>query len=331
MEDQNINVFISSKMRDTNSKPCEFVANFPSGLIQCGETEGININIVSFDILNSFYNVNENNNVLKFAILVESDTDFSSFIEELVIPTGNHSASQLADMITKFSIYIRCDYIKNRNIFKFTKEQNAGQFEIAIIFGNMGEIFGVNQNDIVGVGGSYSEDLLLFLHPELAGTYNIFHEDNSISVMSFESIKQANIMYFNKVIIRVNGVDFERASLENITNDRSSTVFYRSNILLWLSRNDHMPFQMISYNNQDGGNSYCYNVFNKTINSLSFSIENEHGELIEDALDWSMALQFTIYNKKDDLMTKELSIQTSYLREIFVFLNIFYGLLFGRK
>ena len=302
MEDQNINVFISSKMRDTNSKPCKFTANFPSGLIQCNENQGININIVSFDILNSFYNINENNNVIKFYISETTDGILNEYEETLVLETGNYPASRLADMINNFSHVVECEYSKIRNKFTFQQKSDVIA-DVEIDFGNVGEVFGLNQNDVVSIH-----------HGEF-----------------FESPNPANLMYFNKVIIRVSGIDFELASLENISNDKSSNVFYRSNILLWLSRNDYIPFQMISYNNEDAGTSYCYNIFNKNINSLTFEITNEHGELIDEALDWSMALQFTIYNKKDDAIVKELQIHTSYLRELFVFMNVFYGILIGRR
>ena len=302
MEDHNINVFISSKMRDTNSKPCKFTANFPSGLIQCNENQGININIVSFDILNSFYNINENNNVIKFYISETIDGILNEYEETLVLETGNYPASRLADMINNFSHVVECEYSKIRNKFTFLLKSDVIA-DVEIDFGNVGEVFGLNQNDVVSIH-----------HGEF-----------------FESPNPANLMYFNKVIIRVSGIDFELASLENISNDKSSNVFYRSNILLWLSRNDYIPFQMISYNNEDAGTSYCYNIFNKNINSLTFEITNEHGELIDEALDWSMALQFTIYNKKDDAIVKELQIHTSYLRELFVFMNVFYGILIGRR
>ena len=302
MEDHNINVFISSKMRDTNSKPCKFTANFPSGLIQCNENQGININIVSFDILNSFYNINENNNVIKFYISETTDGILNEYEETLVLETGNYPASRLADMINNFSHVVECEYSKIRNKFTFQQKSDVIA-DVEIDFGNVGEVFGLNQNDVVSIH-----------HGEF-----------------FESPNPANLMYFNKVIIRVSGIDFELASLENISNDKSSNVFYRSNILLWLSRNDYIPFQMISYNNEDAGTSYCYNIFNKNINSLTFEITNEHGELIDEALDWSMALQFTIYNKKDDAIMKELQIHTSYLRDLFVFMNVFYGMLIGRR
>ena len=265
-------------------------------------SQGININIVSFDILNSFYNINENNNVIKFYISETTDGILNEYEETLVLETGNYPASRLADMINNFSDVVECEYSKIRNKFTFLLKSDVIA-DVEIDFGNVGEVFGLNQNDVVSIH-----------HGEF-----------------FESPNPANLMYFNKVIIRVSGIDFELASLENISNDKSSNVFYRSNILLWLSRNDYIPFQMISYNNEDAGTSYCYNIFNKNINSLTFEITNEHGELIDESLDWSMALQFTIYNKKDDAIVKELQIHTSYLRELFVFMNVFYGMLIGRR
>lgn len=295
MDDQNINVFISSKMRDTNSRPCDFTAHFPPGLIHCGENQGINVNIISFDLLNSMYNINDfNNRITVISTDIDANTEESY---EINILPGSYSVTELAIYLNSIQTDFSCFYTSIRNRFIIRK---------------------INENKNIT------------LRIDTAGSFLGFNNGDEIHLTSIgiESSNVVNMVYFNKVIIRANGIDFEVSSLENIS-DPSSIVFNMSNILLWVSKQDNSPFQMITYNNTDGGNSYCYNIYNKFVNSINFQLTNEHGELIDDAPDWSMALQFTIYDKKDDLVAKELTIQTSYLREIFVFMNIFYSIIMG--
>ena len=56
---------------------------------------------------------------------------------------------------------------------------------------------------------------------------------------------------------------------------------------------------MLSYNNEDGGNSFVYKVENTQINSIIFQLRNERNEIITDAPDYMMVIQYNFYEKKD--------------------------------
>lgn len=296
MNDNNINVFISSKCRDIYSKPSNFTCYLPSDKIICGDHQGINVNVVSFDILNSMYNINDFNN--SFEIITTNLDGSDMVISVCDMINGSYSVADLMTYVTNFQSVFDMSYSSVRNRFIFNKKATSKKVFIKII--NCGSFLG-------------------------------FDNDSTIEITAeIESANVVNMVYYNKIILRTDNIDFEVASLDNMASvTHSKGEFDVSNILLWVSKNDIAPFQVISYNNYDGGNSYCYNIYNKQVNSINFVLCNEFNEEILDAPDWTMCIQFTIYDKKDDAIVRELGISNGYLREIFVLLNFFYSYLFG--
>ena len=66
IEKRVINAFISSANRANDETIYDFTVNFPDDAIECGDGEMIKLNVVSFDMVNTMYNINETNN--KFII-----------------------------------------------------------------------------------------------------------------------------------------------------------------------------------------------------------------------------------------------------------------------
>ena len=77
---------------------------------------------------------------------------------------------------------------------------------------------------------------------------------------------------------------------------------------------------MISYKNEDAGDSYSFNIINKNISHLNFILY-----IIEDAPDFQLELKITIFDKNDELY-REIGIQSlSLLHDIyFTLLNILF-------
>ena len=82
---------------------------------------------------------------------------------------------------------------------------------------------------------------------------------------------------------------------------------------------------MISYQHEDWGDSYSFNVINKNISHLNFILYNENNQIIEDAPDFQLELKITIFDKTDELF-REIGIQSlSLLDDIyFTLLNILF-------
>lgn len=291
-ERNNINVFISSKNRDSNSTPYNYTCKLPDDLIRCNQSQGIKINIISFDMVNSMYNINSHNN--HFQLITTDLNGGNQLIYNYYIPDGNYSVVDLKNWINSNNNFMIITYNTITNKYTFVKSNNSIKLYLNII--NSGAFLG-------------------------------FDNGSTIEIISYISMNKLNIVYSNKIIIRALNLNFEIESLENINN--TDDKFELSNILLWVSKNDIAPFQVISYNNYDGGNSYSYNLYNKSIDTIHFLITNEFNEVITDLPDWTMSCQFSIYERKDDEMTRLIAISNNYLREIYVFLHIFYSWITG--
>jgi hypothetical protein len=65
MKKKTITSFIHSKNRTADDKVYNFAVDYPDGIISCKDNEYIELNVVSFDMLNNMYNINATNNCMK--------------------------------------------------------------------------------------------------------------------------------------------------------------------------------------------------------------------------------------------------------------------------
>ena len=65
MKKKTITSFIHSKNRTADDRVYNFAVDYPDGIISCKDNEYIELNVVSFDMLNNMYNINATNNCLK--------------------------------------------------------------------------------------------------------------------------------------------------------------------------------------------------------------------------------------------------------------------------
>ena len=121
---------------------------------------------------------------------------------------------------------------------------------------------------------------------------------------------------FEKIVMKAYGISPEKMSVENIGNN--DPEFERSSILLWCSRADVPINGMIKYDNHDSGNSYSYNLYNTEISNLQLLLTDEFDNNLETALDYTMSLQFEIYEKDKRELYHEIGRISNYLREIYV-------------
>lgn len=87
MKKKTITSFIHSKNRVASDKVYDFVVDYPDGIISCKDNEYIELNVVSFDMLNNMYNINSTNNCLK----VNATLTY--------IPHGNYSVKTFRTML----------------------------------------------------------------------------------------------------------------------------------------------------------------------------------------------------------------------------------------
>jgi len=271
-----VNAFISSAARDASDTIYNFNVSFPNGLIKANpDNQGIKINVISFDMLNTMYNINSNNNSFQ---LYKKDTLFGTYY----IDSGNYSVLTLKNWLnTTLNGMINVSYNTAQNTFTYTNVNGANTYKLKSI--NAASILGlVNNTQITIPTTGYT------------GTY-------------------VNMVNYNKLIIRTPNISYEVGSVENLLGGDIKI----SSILFWQSKQNIEPFREITYNNEDAGNSFCYNIFNHEINTINFQLTNEKGNFITDAPDYLLGLQFIIYQKDEDLMTGYVQSMLQYIKDIY--------------
>jgi hypothetical protein len=251
MKKKTITSFIHSKNRTADDKVYNFAVDYPDGIISCKDSEYIELNVVSFDMLNSMYNINATNNCLK----VNGENKY--------IPYGNYSVKTFrTTLLSLLPLETVIVYNDAQNTYTFT---GAGTIQPI----TMGAVLGMPNNIQVSI-------------------------DNLTTGL-------INLSAFSKVILRTQGITYYQSNIENLQVSSSHQQLF-SDIIFWKTKQDIDPYRTISYNNEDGGNSFCLEVQDKSIYRLQFQLKNERNEFIEDAPDWMAVIQFNIYEKQDDII-----------------------------
>jgi hypothetical protein len=91
------NIFINSANRSINDKSYDFTVYFESDEIIINPNEGVNINVASFSLLNSMYNVNEFTENNKFKLREIMGHHHIDTV--ITIPFGNYSVYTYMDQL----------------------------------------------------------------------------------------------------------------------------------------------------------------------------------------------------------------------------------------
>lgn len=281
MTEKTINAFISSANREINENVYNFTVKFANDIIICNENQYIKINVVSFDMLNTMYNINSTNNSFYILEYNENDVFVSSTL--IQIPYGNYSVATLKSWLNNnIGTVINVVYNTAQNTFTFTKViSDTNKYYISII--NCSKFLGLTGNNYITTSG-------------LTGSY-------------------VNMVNYSKIILRATNINYDIGCIENVSSGTNKLSF--SDILFWKSKQDIEPFRNISYSNEDSGSSFNVLIHDKQISYINLQLTNEFGTLITDATDYLLVLQFTIYNKDDWIKESVLSITQS-VKQIWV-------------
>jgi len=255
-----ITSFISSANRQPQDNTYNFTIDYPDGILSCRPNEYMEINVLSFDMPNTMYNINNKNN--EFDIITPEET------VRKTIPSGNYSVKTfMAKLKTLIANdFITITYNDAQNTYTFTKS-NELEEEYKIKPISIGQLIGVLDNE----------------------EYEITTSGYTTGII--------NLINYNKIMVRTENVAYYYSNVENIRSNNNSV--FNSNIIFWKTKTDIDPFKVLSYNNEDGGNSFVYKVENTQINSIIFQLRNERNEIITDAPNYMMVIQYNFYEKKD--------------------------------
>jgi hypothetical protein len=254
-------IYISSKNRNSNENIYNFnvILNNP---IIVNRNQGINISVVGFSMLNTDYNLKNCSFYLNQYNL--DDEYIITFIYD--IPDGNYSYLTLMNFLNsdeELKQFIKIDYIKERNSFKFTKIDNTKIYKIDPL--NCDKFLGLKKE-----------------------------EETEITSQGIEG-SYINLTNYSHIIIKSNNILFEDNTQDNIDN----VDFGNSSILFKIDKQDIPPFQLISYRNYDKSDNYSYNISNRQINSIDLHLYNEKGEVLKDTDDYFITLKIVIFNKEE--------------------------------
>ena len=288
-----ITSFIKSSNRGSNEKPYDFTIDYPDGILSCKTDEYMEINVVSFDMINTMYNINSNNNQF---IIRKPDIEGNVADTTYTIPIGNYSVKTFMAMMTELinDVNIIISYNTAQNTYTFAKK--AG---------------------ITGIYRLLPNKIWTIINMIPTTYYTI----NSAQLGGITT-GYINLVNYSKIILRTEGINYYYSNIENYGNSNKSTL---SNIIFWACKSDIEPFKVIKYNNEDAGRSFNYRIENREINNLTLQLRNENNEPIYDAPDYLIALQFNFYRRDDNTIKNAIISINKLLNEIYT------TLIFGMK
>ena len=292
MNNKKFNIYINSKNRDVNEKVYDFNI-YLKNQIFAGKNEGMNINVMSFSMLNTMYNVNQITKNNTFTIRRTNLDGITGIINTVItIPFGNYSVITLRDTINSLFISSSLSNITltyNIPTNTYTFNNNNASYRWFLIPNTCIKLLGVATT--TEITSNYT------------GTY-------------------VNMVNYNQIILRCPSLNFENLNQDNI-RDKNNNLNV-SDILFTINKGDVEPYKIISYKNEDAGTSYSYNITNNNITTINLQLFNENDEMIIDAPDYLLELQIVVFYKAEPIF-QELAIQSlSLLDDIyFALLNIY--------
>jgi hypothetical protein len=201
------NIFINSANRSSTDKPYDFSVFFDNDEIMVNNNEGVNINVASFSLLNSMYNVNEYTKNNTFILR----NNFLNTNTTITIPYGNYNVYTLLNQLNiLLSNIINVSYNIATNTYTYTN-----------IIGISYSINPLNCSKLLGLSTTTS-----ILTTGTVGGY-------------------VNMVNYQQVILRCPTLVYENASMDNI-QDKNNFIAV-SDILYWINKQDVEPFKTINY------------------------------------------------------------------------------------
>lgn len=267
-EVNNINVFIDTTVKDDGQYNHTMPLTFPSGYIGVGDTDnqGLRINLVAFSCINSFNNTNQYNST--FRVVKTNLNDSVLQVIKFDIPYGNYNVYTFRDYINSVcSTYFTISYNAISNSYSILRTLVDSTVKIKINMDSAGVFFGIPNGTLV-----------------------------TLSNITAYNTSFVNMTGWNKIIMRVKGVQFKDPAIDNV----NASKFEESEILFWMSRMDKYPFCELAYNDEDNGDLFNYKIHNRQVQNIVISFTDEYNNVITDMPDWKAVIQFEKYEKSND-------------------------------
>jgi hypothetical protein len=304
MSNRKITSFISSQNRQSNEYIYDFSVDYPDGILTIKDNEYCELNVLSFDMPNNMYNINATND--HFQITLDNAN-----IKNIHLKHGNYSVRTL---LKEFQDIFSENVIPESSILHTFFGTYADALTIECIYNDTTNTYTFKKNIDLPFGITLPIAFSLYFKPitcgSLLGMVNGDEKEISANGMNTGLI---NLIDYNKIIVHTEGISYYYSNIENLST--ISNKQFLSNIIFWKSKADVPPYQLIKYNNEDGGNSFNYRIENKEINTLKLQLKNERGAFLKDAVDYMIVIQYIFYEKDDT--NKILKSIDYYIRQIY--------------
>jgi hypothetical protein len=291
---ERVNLYISSETRTTPNASDFHVIISNNLYIDSDET--FYFNVIQFNAFNNFYQVMKGYNT-DFEILIYNKDDelHDTIIGEL--PEGNPTILDIINYISNLSngiITVTYDKIKNKIIFT-TISSNANHTKIYLNIINCDKILGFSRD---------SRNKPILLEHDIPK-----YSDNPCNIISI-----TNIFLHCYGDFTFNDYNF---------SNHDSNEMKSNNIMFSIPIN--CPFNhVITYNNEDGGNSFYFRVDKKTsINNIRLVIKDQYNEIIPNFNDYNIILQIT-KRKQINIIHKFLEVICEYLSQLMLLFGFVY-------
>jgi hypothetical protein len=310
MGTRKITSFISSSNRQLNEPIYNFSVNYEDGILSCKENEHMELNVMSFDMPNTMYNINEKNN--HFQITLDNAN-----VKDIYLKHGNYSVKTL---LKEFQDIFSQNVIPESSILHTFFGTYADALTIECIYNDTTNTYTFKKVIDLPLGITLPIAFSLYFKcitcGSLLGMVNGDEKEISANGMTTGLI---NLIDYNKIIVHTENISYYYSNIENLSTNNSNRQFL-SNIIFWKSKADVPPYQLIKYNNEDGGNSFVYKIENREINSLVLQLKNERGVFLEDAVDYMIVIQFIFYERDDgNIFLKSIDNTLKKIFDAFVF------------
>ncbi len=289
MKTRSITSFISSANRQETETVYNFTIDYPDAVLSCKEKEHMELNVLSFDMPNTMYNINDSNNHFQIKVDTTHTTD-------LYITKGNYTVKSLMIELRRL---LADNLIPLSHSLHTFFGSYADALSIEIIYNEPQNTYTFKKKITLPLGINVPTTFSLYIKPINMGQLIGLNNDTEYEITSSGvTTNLINLVDYNKVIIRTENISYYYSNIENLADINGNKQLF-SNIVFWKSKADILPHQVIKYNNEDGGNSFVYKIENKQLNSIIFKLTNERGEYITDASDYMMVVQFNFYEQED--------------------------------
>jgi hypothetical protein len=288
MGTRKITSFISSKNRQASEPIYNFSIDYPDGVLSCRENEHMELNVLSFDMPNNMYNINSTNDY--FQITLDN-----GLITDIHIKHGNYSVKTL---LKEFQNIFSQNVIPEASILHQFFGTYADVLTIVCVYNETTNTYTFKKEIDLPLGIELPIAFSLFFKPKTCGALLGMANDVELEITANGmTTGLINLIDYNKIIVHTENISYYYSNIENLST--ISNRQFLSNIIFWKSKADVPPYQLIKYNNEDGGNSFVYKVENREINSLILQLKNERGEFLTDAVDYMIVIQYVFYERDD--------------------------------